>query len=194
MPRKGGLLDEYLQSLTGRTASPQDPAPVHPGMAAGAERHQLSVVAAPAVMHIQIVSGVTAAASPSVANREPNPGCLQRNAPNTAGAGNSSCTARRPPLFHARRSKAATLDPPPRLRAAGPGAASRSGGRRSVRRGPANGLAAAFRVGFGARQRALASSRLVQATILRISCARHSKTVEHSSITCARPALLRSAG
>ena len=28
--------------------------------------------------------------------------------------------------------------------------------------------------------------------ILRITCARHSKTIEHRSITCARPALLRS--
>jgi len=90
---------------------------------------------------------------PGRRDREPNPGCLRRNAPNTAGAGNRSCTARRLPLFPARRSKPATLDPPTRFRAAGPGAASRSGGRRSVRRGPRNGLAAAFLVCLAARTR-----------------------------------------
>jgi hypothetical protein len=35
-------------------------------MAAGAERHQLGVVAGAAVMHIQIVLGMAAAASPAV--------------------------------------------------------------------------------------------------------------------------------
>ena len=32
--------------------TPEDPGPVHPGMAAGAERHQLGVVAGLAVMDI----------------------------------------------------------------------------------------------------------------------------------------------
>ena len=50
-----------------RQPTREDLGPVHPGMAAGAERHQLGVVAGAAVMHIQIVSGVTAAASPAVA-------------------------------------------------------------------------------------------------------------------------------
>jgi hypothetical protein len=45
----------------------EDPSPVHPGMAGGAERHQLGVVARLAVVHIYIMLGPAAAAGPAVA-------------------------------------------------------------------------------------------------------------------------------
>ena len=50
-----------------RQPPPQDPDPVHAGMAAGAERHQLGVVAGLAVMNVSIMLGLAAAASPAVA-------------------------------------------------------------------------------------------------------------------------------
>ena len=40
---------------------------MHPGMAAGAEHHEPSVVAGVAVMNIQIMSGLAPAAGPAVA-------------------------------------------------------------------------------------------------------------------------------
>src|SRR5262249_51101723 len=51
---------------------------------------------------------------------KPNPGCLQRNAPNTAAAGSTAGTARRLLLLAVRSSKSAG-------RAADRGAASRAG-------------------------------------------------------------------
>src|SRR6516225_5193111 len=104
-----------------RQPTPQDAAPVHAGMAAGAERRELGVVVGAAVMHIQIVSGLAAAASPAVAIESGIPVASEetRRIPPAPVTGHAQ--ARRPPLFPARRSRPATLDPPPRPRAAGPG-------------------------------------------------------------------------
>ena len=58
--------------------------------------------------------------------REPNPGCPRRKAPNTADAGNSSCTVLLLPAFPARRSKTGCAEFPAPVLAAGPASAFRS--------------------------------------------------------------------
>jgi hypothetical protein len=109
-----------------RQPTPEDPGPVHPGMAAGAGRHQLGVVAGPAVMNIQIVSGVTAAASPAVAleSRIPVPSKETRRIPPTpVKAMHSPATAGVPCPQEQNRLR---WNPAPRLSVAGLASASRS--------------------------------------------------------------------
>ena len=149
---------------------------VHPGMAAGTERHQLGVVAGAAAMHIQIVSGVTAAASPAVAleSRIPVPSKETRRIPPTpVMAMHSPATAGVPcPQEQTRnaRSPAATTDGGPRG-----GVSLLRPEERSASPGEWSGCSVSGLFGGSDTAKKLSGSIICVQPTLCITCARYSK-------------------
>ena len=75
---------------------------------------------------------------------ERNPGCPRRKGPNTAAAGSISGTIPRPRALPARRSKTGCAEFPAPVFGGRSGFRHSLRGRRSLRRGPGDGLGAAF--------------------------------------------------